>query len=84
MYIDTILHHHIRRCPYNIISIMIGLFQCFEYDVGGIDRCMQPQIEVHRYEITFYSLQLNEIHCNKRHRRCNVWIGVVYGLGTIK
>jgi len=23
MYIDTILHHHIRRCPYNIISIML-------------------------------------------------------------
>ena len=82
MYIDTILHHHIRRCPYNIISIM---FQCFEYDVGVSIVVLQPQIEVHRYEITsLYSLQLNEIHCNKRHRRCNVWIGVVYGLGTIK
>ena len=38
MYVGTILHHHIRRCPYNIISIMIGLFQCSEYDVGGINR----------------------------------------------
>ena len=54
MYIDTILHHHIRRCPYNIISIMIGLFQCFER-VGGINCSI---------------------------RWCNVWIGVVYGLGT--
>jgi len=77
MYIDTILHHHIRRCPYNIISIMIGLFQCFEVirHRGYQSLYCNPKLKYIVTTITsLYSLQLNEIHCNKR------LDGVMYGL----
>ena len=39
MTIDAILLHRIPAvATYNIISNTIGLFQYFEYDVGGINR----------------------------------------------
>ena len=35
MTIDAILLHRIRVATYNIISNMMGLFQYFEYLLGG-------------------------------------------------